>query len=179
MSSSGISKCHLSLLKRRTDLKRNIIEELGSLALATRLKSLSERLAKDVGLIYKELAFDFEPRWFAMIYALKDKETLAVTELSAMLQQTHPAVNQVANVLVEKGLLVESKDDADQRKRLLKLSRSGSALVNKMEHIWEKIKVANDELLKETDPDFLDRVQKLENALDESSMYGRVKERLG
>ncbi|GAB5523959.1 MAG: hypothetical protein Roseis2KO_18310 [Roseivirga sp.] len=159
-------------------MKRNIIEELGSLALATRLKSLSERLAKDVGQIYKELAFDFEPRWFAMIYALKDKETLAVTELSGMLQQTHPAVNQVANVLVEKGLVVESKDETDQRKRLLKLSRSGSALVNKMEVIWEKIKVANDELLKETDPEFLNRIQKLEDALENMSMYDRVREQL-
>lgn len=159
-------------------MKRNTIEELGSLALATRLKSLSERLAKDVGQIYKELAFDFEPRWFAMIYALKDKETLAVTELSGMLQQTHPAVNQVANVLVEKGLVVESKDETDQRKRLLKLSRSGSALVNKMEVIWEKIKVANDELLKETDAEFLSRVQKLEEALENVSMYDRVKEQL-
>lgn len=159
-------------------MKRNIIEELGSLALATRLKSLSERLARDVGQIYKELAFDFEPRWFAMIYALKDKETLAVTELSSMLQQTHPAVNQVANVLVEKGLVVESKDETDQRKRLLKLSRSGSALVNKMEMIWEKIKVANDELLKETDPEFLNRVQKLEEALENISMYDRVKEQI-
>ncbi len=160
-------------------MKRNIIEELGSLALATRLKSLSERLAKDVGLIYKELSFDFEPRWFAMIYALKGKDTLAVTELSAMLQQTHPAVNQVANVLVEKGLVIESKDETDQRKRLLKLSRSGSALVNKMEGIWEKIKVANDELLKETDPDFLVRVQKLEEALEDRNMYDRVRQQLG
>lgn len=159
-------------------MKRNIIEELGSLALATRLKSLSERLARDVGQVYKELAFDFEPRWFAMIYALKDKETLAVTELSSMLQQTHPAVNQVANVLVEKGLIVESKDEADQRKRLLKLSRSGSALVIKMEAVWDTIKVANDDLLKETDPDFLNRVKKLEDALEENSMYDRVRDRL-
>jgi DNA-binding MarR family transcriptional regulator len=157
-------------------LKRNIIDELGSLALATRLKNLSERLAKDVGQIYRELAFDFEPRWFAIIYALKDKETLAVTELSAMLQQTHPAVNQVANILVEKGLVVEMKDEADQRKRLLKLSRSGSLLVTKIEQVWDKIKVANDELLKETDPGFIDRIQKLEQALDDKGMYDRVKD---
>lgn len=157
-------------------MKRNIIDELGSLALATRLKNLSERLAKDVGQVYRELAFDFEPRWFAIIYALKDKETLAVTELSAMLQQTHPAVNQVANILVEKGLVVEMKDEADQRKRLLKLSRSGSLLVTKIEQVWDKIKVANDELLAETDPGFIDRIQKLEQALDEKGMYDRVKD---
>jgi len=62
--------------------------------LATRLKNLSERLARDVAQVYKESAFDFEPRWFAMIYALKDGEELAVTEISVMLGQTHPAVNR-------------------------------------------------------------------------------------
>ena len=164
--------------KRRTDLERNIIEELGSLALATRLKNLSERLAKDVAQVYKELSFDFEPRWFAIVYALKDGEALAVTELAAMLKQTHPAVNQVANVLVEKGVLQESKDEADQRKRLLKISTSGARLVKKMEKVWEQIKVANDELVQATDPDFLERIKKLEAQLDESSMYDRVKARL-
>jgi hypothetical protein len=76
-------------------LARNIIEELGSLALATRLKNLSDRLAKDVARVYKESDFEFEPRWFTMIYALKEGEELGVTELAMMLQQTHPAVNQV------------------------------------------------------------------------------------
>lgn len=165
-------------LKRRTSLERNIIEELGSLALATRLKSLSERLARDVAQVYKELSFDFEPRWFALIYALKNKETLAVTELATMLNQTHPAINQVANVLVEKGLVVESKDETDQRKRLLKLTRAGGQLVKKMEVVWDKIKKANDDLLAGSDTDFLARVKVIEDALDERSMYERVKEEL-
>lgn len=159
-------------------MERNIIEELGSLALATRLKNLSERLAKDVAQVYKELSFDFEPRWFAIVYALKDRETLSVTELATMLQQTHPAVNQVANVLVGKGLVIESKDEADQRRRMLKLSPSGADLVDKMSRVWERIKVANDELIQDTDPDFLNRIKALEFQLDESSMYDRVKGKL-
>lgn len=159
-------------------MERNIIEELGSLALATRLKNLSERLAKDVAAIYKELSFDFEPRWFALIYALKEGEELAVTQLSDMLSQTHPAVNQVANVLVEKGIVLESKDKTDQRKRLLKLSDEGQQLVSKMEGLWEKIKAANDQLLTGAQADFLVEVKRLEEALDEKSMYDRVKSQL-
>ena len=159
-------------------MERYIIEELGSLSLATRLKNLSERLAKDVGRIYKEQEFDFQPRWFAVIYALKDNAELAVTEMSVMLHQTHPAVNQVANVLVERGLVEESKDDNDQRKRLLKLSKKGRGLVSKMEGLWEEIRIANDELLGAIDQDFLSSIKSIESALDEKSMYERVKERL-
>ncbi len=155
-------------------MERNILEELGSLALATRLKNLSERLARDVGQVYKESAFDFEPRWFAMIYALKEGEELAVTELSVMLKQTHPAVNQVANVLVEKGLVGERKDSLDQRKRLLKLSAKGQELVLKMSKTWEQIKMANDELLNEAASELLSNLDSVESALDEKSMFERV-----
>ncbi len=155
-------------------MERNIIEELGSLALATRLKNLSERLARDVAQVYKESAFDFEPRWFAIIYALKEGEELAVTELSLMLKQTHPAVNQVANVLVEKGLVSERKDSSDQRKRLLRLSTKGQGLVSKMSNTWERIKMANDELLNEAASELLTSLDSIESALDGKSMFERV-----
>ncbi|MHA7099977.1 MarR family winged helix-turn-helix transcriptional regulator [Roseivirga pacifica] len=155
-------------------MERNIIEELGSLALATRLKNLSERLAKDVAQIYKESSFDFEPRWFTLFHALKNGEELAVTELAAMVQQTHPAVNQVANKLVKEGLAEERKDEVDQRKRLIKLSEKGLSLVERMEPLWKKIKAANDELLVES-TDLLAALAKVETALDQKSIYDRVK----
>lgn len=154
-------------------MERNIINELGSLALATRLKNLSDRLAKDVAQIYKESDFDFEPRWFAVFYSLKDGNELAVMELSSMLQQSHPAVNQVANVLVKKGLVVERKDKLDQRKRLLKLSKKGLQLAADMEPLWAKIKEANDQLLKQS-KNVLASLEAVENALDKKS----IKERL-
>jgi DNA-binding MarR family transcriptional regulator len=154
-------------------LARNIIEELGSLALATRLKNLSDRLAKDVARVYKESDFEFEPRWFTMIYALKEGEELGVTELAMMLQQTHPAVNQVANVLVEKGLISERKDSEDQRKRLLQLTAKGLQLVEQMEPLWEKIKEANNQLLQESS-DLLISLDAVEKALDDQSMHDRI-----
>jgi len=158
-------------------VERDIIEELGSLALATRLKNLSERLARDVSQIYKQSAFEFEPRWFALVYALKDGEEVSVTELSNMLKQTHPAVNQVANVLVEKKLVDERKDEGDQRKRLLKLSKKGEKLVKQMSDLWQKIKEANDQLLKDTGGDLLNNLDKVESALDQESRFDRIRAR--
>lgn len=155
-------------------MERDIIEELGSLGLATRLKNLSERLARDVSQVYKQSAFDFEPRWFALVYALKNGEELSVTELSTMLQQTHPAVNQVANVLVEKGLVEEHKDVSDQRKRLLKLSKKGNKLVLNMSALWERIKLANDQLLAESGGDLLANLDSIETALDQKPMFDRI-----
>jgi DNA-binding MarR family transcriptional regulator len=159
-------------------LERNIIEELGSLALATRLKNLSERLSKDVAAVYRASDFDFEPRWFAVIYALKEGDELSVTELAQLLQQTHPAVNQVANILVKKKIVTESKDEADQRKRMLKLSDKGIGLVNAMSPLWDKIRIADHELLSLLPTDFLLSVKSLENSLDDKTMYDRVNDLL-
>lgn len=155
-------------------MERNIIEELGSLALATRLKNLSEKLAKDVAQVYKESSLEFEPRWFTLVWALKEGQELAVTQLAGMLQQTHPAVNQVANVLVAKGLVAERKDKEDQRKRLLQLTAKGLKLVEHITPVWERIKKANDDLLADS-ANLLDSLEKVESALEDKSMYERVK----
>lgn len=147
---------------------------MGSLALATRLKNLSDRLAKDVAQVYKESSFDFEPRWFTLVWALKEGQELAVTELAAMLKQTHPAVNQVANVLVEKGLVSERKDKEDQRRRLLQLTAKGLQVVDQISPLWVQIKKANDELLADSS-NLIESLEKVEAALDQSSMYDRMK----
>ena len=142
--------------------------------MATRLKNLSDRLAKDVAQVYKESSFDFEPRWFTLVWALKEGQELAVTELAAMLKQTHPAVNQVANILVEKGLVSERKDKEDQRKRLLQLTAKGLQVVDQISPLWVQIKKANDELLADSS-NLIESLEKVEAALDQSSMYDRMK----
>ena len=60
-------------------------------------------------------------------------------------------------------------------KRLLKLSKKGTELVTKMEDLWHKIKIANDQLLTQNKANFLEDIKNIEEALDEKSMYDRVK----
>lgn len=51
----------------------DLIHELGELALATRLKRLSERLSSDVSKIYKESDVDFEAKWFLILSLLEKR----------------------------------------------------------------------------------------------------------
>ena len=53
-------------------MKQNYIQELGNIAIASRLKQLTEILMKDMAKIYKEIHIDFEPRWFTLIHLLKE-----------------------------------------------------------------------------------------------------------
>ncbi len=152
----------------------DLIKQLGPLALASRLKRLSDRLMRDGFRIYREQRLEFEPRWFTVFYLLSRKSPLAVTEISHELQITHPAVNQVAGIMEKAGLIVSRRDKTDERKRLLSLSPSGKELAAKLKPIWKDIKEANQELLDESGVDLLGTLDKIENALDETEMFDRI-----
>jgi len=153
----------------------DLIKQLGLLALASRLKRLSDRLMRDGSRIYREQRLDFEPRWFTVFYLLSRKSPLAVTKIAQELRVSHPAVNQVANAMEKAGLLVSQKDKADERKRLLSLSPSGKVLVTKLKPVWNDFKLAAGELLAESSVDLLEILDRIENSLDDAEMYDRIK----
>ncbi|WP_224997543.1 bifunctional helix-turn-helix transcriptional regulator/GNAT family N-acetyltransferase [Cesiribacter sp. SM1] len=156
----------------------SVFEQLGSLALATRLKLLSETLAKDVASVYKQLDIEFEPRWFTLFWTLKDKQTLTITELANELRQTHTAVVQVTNLLEKKGLILSSKDKNDERRRQVSLSPKGLRLFEQVEPVLNAIEQANDELLNQHAPDLLYNLNAIEEYLDQKSMHDRILDHL-
>jgi DNA-binding MarR family transcriptional regulator/predicted GNAT family acetyltransferase len=154
------------------------IEELETLALGSRIKNLSELLMKDVSKIYKDQGFDFEPRWFTLFQLILQKTEIPVTEIARELNQTHPAVIQVIHSLEKKKLISTKKDKSDQRKRLVSLTKKGKKLAEELKPVWEAIRLTAIEILAESDPDLLDNIKKVEEALKKKSTYQRVKEKL-
>ena len=127
----------------------DLIRELGELALATRLRRLSEKLMKDVSTVYRELGLPFQARWFSVFAVLGRRSSVSVTEVAEATSQTHTAVNQVARQLLHEGLLVRERDRRDDRRRLLSLSPRGVRLYRRLEPVWEEIRAANAELLEQ------------------------------
>lgn len=156
----------------------NFIKQLDTIALGSRLKSFSEIFFKEIKKIYKDFGFDFEPRWFTTVYLLNEKGKLSVTEIADEINQTHPSVNQIANSLEKKGLVESLKDKTDSRKRILKLSSKGKRTVNMLIPLWNDINLAAIKFLDEYQPDFMQIIAIMENALEERSMHDRVKDQI-
>jgi DNA-binding MarR family transcriptional regulator/N-acetylglutamate synthase-like GNAT family acetyltransferase len=156
----------------------DIIKQLGELALATRLKRLSDRLIQDVGSIYHEQGFEFDPRWFALMQVLQLEGTISVMDASAVLKITHPAVVQLADQLEKKKIISTSKDKADGRKRNLQLTDKGKKLLVSLAPLLKNIEEANRDFLRSSGYDVLSIIEKLETALEEKSMYDRVNEKI-
>ncbi len=157
---------------------RDTIKELGALAFASRLKRLSDRLARDISRIYEEHQVQFESRWFPVAFLLTQKSPLSVTEIADALKFTHPAVNQIAGQMERNALLESNRDSNDDRRRLLSLTKKGKQTVRQLQPVWEVIRTCTAELLGTLDNNFLASIQKIEDSLDEKEMYLRVTERL-
>jgi DNA-binding MarR family transcriptional regulator/predicted GNAT family N-acyltransferase len=157
---------------------KDIIKQLGELALATRLKRLSDRLIHDVSKIYKEQGFDFDPRWFALMQLLQRNALVSVVDAATILKISHPAVVQLADQLEKKDIVTTSKDKTDGRKRNLKLSVKGKKLLGDLSPVLKNIEEANRDFLSSTGYDILSIIEKLEKALETKSMYHRVRERI-
>jgi len=161
--------------KTRAGGTSDLIVELGTLAFASRLRRLHERLVKDVGRVYAGLGFRFQPRWFLAVYRLHTAGHQGVTELASCLSLSHAAINQMAAELTQAGWMVKSRQRGDDRKRMLGLTRRGKALAVRLEPVWEEIRQATLELFKEAGADPLRHLAAVEGALDKQSVYNRVR----
>lgn len=156
----------------------NLVKQLGKVAFGTRLRLLTDRFLQEGAKVYKVQNVNFEPRWFTLFYLLSKKSPLSITEITAELGYSQPAVTQIANIMVKKGIIKVVKDKTDTRKRMLALSTKGAALLPKLEPIWKGFEDAVDELFESAGYDVISVIEKVEAELDKKSMLTRVTEKI-
>lgn len=156
----------------------DLISELGALAVATRLKRLSERLASDVNKIYKELDLNFESKWFLVLELLSRRKTLSIVDIADELKLTHPAIVQFADQMLKAKLITAQKDSKDGRKRMVSLTPQGVKLLKQLAPVLAVVKEENEIWLSEANHHLLDIIGQLEARLDVMPMYERVKRSL-
>ncbi len=159
-------------------MTKDIIQQLGALAFASRLKRLGERLQQDVSRVYKEQAVEFEARWFPVAFILMRHSRLTVTDIADALALTHPAVSQTVALMKSEGLIESAKDETDERRSLLSLTDKGKRTLACLKPIWNAIEQSTSELLEEGGADLLSGLGEIERKLGARDMYTRVTYRL-
>ena len=122
------------------------LHDYGSLLLASRLRKVSEALYAGVDELYRGHGVELPSRCFPILFMLRDHGRLGISELAVRLGQSHPAVSQMSRKLLEHGVVREWPDPADDRRRLLSLSRRGASLMKRLEPVWQAIVAAVGEL---------------------------------
>ncbi len=157
----------------------DLFDELGELALASRLRRLSDRLMRDIAPIYDHLDVDFKPRWFPVFQVLGRRPALGVTETAQILGLTHPAVNQIITSMQRFALVERRRDPDDDRRILLSLTPKGRETYDTLQPVWEEIRCSSAEMLAEAGCDLLGDLDKIERTLDLRTTGDRVRNRLG
>ena len=153
----------------------NIIDEIGILAISTRLQRLSEQLRKDGALIYKSFDIDFEPKWFPVIYTLHIKEMLSVVEIASEIGYSHPSTISLLKELEKQKLISSKKDKLDERKRLIVLTAKGKELVVKMQPVWTVMKKTLNEIT-DNQNNLLKAIEETEQKLATQGFFQRAAE---
>jgi len=157
----------------------DLFDSLEELALASRLKRLSDRLMTDMAEIYREANADFKPRWFTVFMTVDRSEGPTITEIARELDISHTAVNKIVTDLVENGLVEKKKDADDERVFRVHLTPKGRDTRRELDQLWKGVKRANAELLKEARADLLTDLRRVEAALDQRDMGNRMREWIG
>ncbi|MCA3255393.1 MAG: MarR family transcriptional regulator [Alphaproteobacteria bacterium] len=145
----------------------------GGAALGARLRRLSERIDRDADRLYAELGVEFEQRWFGVLNQLALNGPMAVGQLADALGVSHAAISQTRASLLGKRLIEIGDDVHDARKRVLRLSADGVALVRRLAPVWGALEaVASD--LAASAPGLIEALDRLEAALDRRSLRDRA-----
>ncbi len=145
----------------------DLLQNLGALAIAARMKRMSETIMRSGAEVYKYYGIDFEPKWFPLYYYLSEKGEGGIMEIADILKVTHPAIIQIAKELEKKGLINSKKSKDDARKRNLKLSKKGLEMLPNMQKVWEEIKKVNLKILNNQSNNLLAALEEIENNWEE------------
>jgi DNA-binding MarR family transcriptional regulator len=157
-------------------MQKDFLDDLGELALGSRLKRLSEKMLRDTANVYQGFALNVQAKWFPLLALLHRKQRLNVVEASEYLGLSQPAISQFCRQLADKGLVDFVICEQDSRRKVLTLTQSGRDEVYKMLPMWQALQKAAEQLCQEFENDFYRSLAKCEKALAAKSLQQRTAE---
>ena len=154
----------------------DFLDQLGALALGSRLKRLSERMLADAGRVYQHFGIDVQPRWFPLMALLQRRGEVTVVEAADAVGVSQPAISQFAKQLAQAGLVDLRACRDDGRRRRLTLTAAGEQAIAAMQPMWAAVDAAARELCAAAGFDVLAVLRALEHALAEKSLLQRTLE---
>lgn len=166
-------------MKRSNDRDREVdySRSKGGVALAARLRRVTERLDRDGTQVYAARGIAFEQRWYGVLNQLILNGPMSNGEIAAALRITHVSVSQAIRSMEKAGIVRSTTGTTDRRVRTLTLTPAGEALIDRLTPLWNAFNEAAGELNAEAG-DIVRLLDRLDDALNRKSMFERILERL-
>jgi DNA-binding MarR family transcriptional regulator len=156
----------------------NLIKELGAFTFASRLMRLSERLKSDVSTVYHSCGMDFDDHWFLVGYMLADRSSMTVSDMASQLGVSRIRLTRMIEEMVTHGLVRFETDMDEPGDKLVTLTDDGEETVLELRRVWQAVGEATEELISEAHPEILEALTRIEDGLEERSLFSRVSSRI-
>ena len=154
---------------------RDFIHEQGMPFFAHLLGRLYDHFVRGFREWNDEVGVLAPPRTHSTMLALRTHGPLSVTELAALLRQSHPLVIKWTKQLIDLGLVKTNSDSQDRRRTLLILTPSGEAEAKSHDYARMIIERTYRRLMEEAGADVFDALWRIEKALRREAFADRLR----
>jgi DNA-binding MarR family transcriptional regulator/N-acetylglutamate synthase-like GNAT family acetyltransferase len=158
-------------------MPRDVLAEMGHLALGSRLKRLAERMQADATRVFAEQGLPIQGTHFPLLAALATYGPLSVSEAVEAVGISQPAVTRIHNALRKLGLTTVAPVEGDNRQKQIRLTPDGEAMLAELKRdLWPHVRRAAQTLSEGSGGDFLGQIARVEDALQSRSLYERIRD---
>ncbi|MEQ9504681.1 MAG: bifunctional helix-turn-helix transcriptional regulator/GNAT family N-acetyltransferase [Hyphomonas sp.] len=158
-------------------MSRDVLAEMGYLALGSRLKRLAERVQAEATKSFADRGYPVQATHFPLLAALTTYGPLSVGEAVDAVGISQPAVTRIHNSLQKLGLTRTVPVKGDNRQKQIRLTAKGEALVEDMKHtMWPHVRRAAQMLCEGPDTDILGQIARIEDGLSARALNTRIQD---
>ncbi len=154
-----------------------IFEDLGRVALGSRLRFMSETITADAAQIYRQYGIEMNPKWFPVFFVLSKESEKTITSIADDIGHSHVSVSKIVREMIKAGLVAESASKEDRRRTLVSLSKRGQKIAVQIEDQYKDVQSAVEELSAQASHDLWKALEEWEYLLSNKSLFQRVMEK--
>lgn len=153
----------------------DFIHRQGPAYLAHLLRRLSDELVRGADAWYPEVGITTPPRTTSTLLALDEHGPLGVTEISALLRQSHPLVINWIRQLQAHGFVRTRVDKGDRRRTVVALTVNGVGETRRLRKALVRMGEASQALLDDAGPGLFDALWRMEQACRREPFVHRLR----
>jgi DNA-binding MarR family transcriptional regulator/predicted GNAT family N-acyltransferase len=153
-----------------------LYEQLGRIALGTRVRFLGDKISEDSAQIYQLYGIKMHPKWFPVFYVLSQIPESSITAIAEDIGHSHASVSKIASEMLDADLIEEKPSPLDRRRTLLQLTSSGRRIAQQIKEQYRDVKAAVEELSAQSHHDLWKALEEWEYLLNQQSLLQRVKQ---
>lgn len=152
----------------------DFIHAQGLIFLPHVLRRLANRFSDACDAVFPAYGITVPPRQVSTIHLLFEGGPRSVTDIAAVIGQSHPFVIKAIKQLKALGLVSTGSDPKDGRRTIVKLTAKGKSQAQRLLDVRPVFEAAYRRLMKEAEAEIFDALWRMEGALGDVSFAERI-----